>query len=121
MAAAPLAADLILRSGRILTMDARGREVEALAALHGRLVAVGADRPVKASRIDGHPGVVNSLGLQRLRLPAGMPGIERDARGRPTGVLKEAAYEATLDRIVDPPALYRKALPRMERRAHKLG
>jgi predicted amidohydrolase YtcJ len=36
-------------------------------------------------------------------------------------VLKEAAYEETLDRIVDPPDLYRKALPLMERRAHKLG
>lgn len=78
-------------------------------------------RPVKASRIDGHSCVVSSQGLRRLRLPARTPGIERDARGRPTGVLKEAAYEETLDRIVDPPELYRRALPRMERRAHELG
>jgi predicted amidohydrolase YtcJ len=80
-----------------------------------------ADRPVKASRIDGHSCVVNTLGWKTLRIPASFPGVERDAHGRTTGVLKEAAYEETLDRIVDPPALYRKALPIMERRAHALG
>ncbi len=79
------------------------------------------DRPVKASRIDGHSCVVNALGWKTLRIPASFPGVERDAGGRLTGLLKEAAYEETLDRIVDPPALYRKALPIMERRAHALG
>lgn len=80
-----------------------------------------ARHPVKASRIDGHSCVVNTLGWRRLRLPLTFSGVERDGRGRATGVLKEAAYEATLDRIPDPPELYRKALPRMERAAHKLG
>lgn len=79
------------------------------------------DRPVKASRVDGHSCVVNSLGWKALAMPADFSGVERDARGNPTGILKEAAYEETLDRIVDPPELYRKALPLMERRAHKLG
>jgi predicted amidohydrolase YtcJ len=79
------------------------------------------DRPVKASRVDGHSCVVNTAGWKALKMPADFSGVERDGRGRPTGVLKEAAYEETLDRIVDPPDLYRKALPLMERRAHKLG
>jgi predicted amidohydrolase YtcJ len=79
------------------------------------------DRPVKASRVDGHSCVVNTAGWKALKMPLDFPGVERDARGRPTGVLKEAAYEETLDRIVDPPELYRKALPLMERRSHKLG
>ena len=212
------APDLILRSGEIHAMDARGTVAEALAATAGRIVAMGSDRevwrlrgartlavdlkgrfalpgfidchthftkralgitrvdlhgsrsreevvrrlakraaktpsgewvlgrgwddslwadrafpdrqdldratarhPVKASRIDGHSCVVNTLGWKRLGLPVTASGVERDARGRATGVLKEAAYEATLDRIGDPPELYRKALPRMERAAHKLG
>ena len=80
-----------------------------------------ADRPVKASRVDGHSCVVNSLGWKALRMPKRFPGVELDGAGRPTGVLKEQAYEETLDRIVDPPELYRHALPRMERVAHKLG
>lgn len=80
-----------------------------------------ADRPVKASRVDGHSCVVNTAGWKALKMPVDFSGVELDPRGRPTGVLKEAAYEATLDRIVDPPELYRKALPLMERRAHRLG
>jgi hypothetical protein len=80
-----------------------------------------ADRPVKASRIDGHSCVVNTLGLKILDLPADLAGIERGPEGDPTGVLKEQAYEATLDRIEDPDELYRRALPRMERVAHRLG
>lgn len=80
-----------------------------------------ADRPVKASRVDGHSCVVNTLGWERLALPLHFSGVELDGAGQPTGVLKEAAYEATLDRISDPPSLYRKALPRMERLAHSLG
>lgn len=79
------------------------------------------DRPVKASRVDGHSCVVNSAGWKALKIPADFPGVERDARGRPTGLLKEQAYEETLDRIVDPPELYRKALPLMEEAAHRLG
>jgi len=214
----PISPDLILRSGAILTQDRRGTQVEAFAARHGRIVALGrdreilrlrgartkvvdlagrfalpgfidchthfakralgitrvdlhgagsraamlarlarrrpttpagewilgrgwdestwgdrrfptrldldravSDRPVKASRVDGHSCVVNTLGWKTLRMPADFSGVERDSKGRPTGVLKEAAYEETLDRIVDPPGLYRKALPLMERRAHKLG
>jgi predicted amidohydrolase YtcJ len=79
------------------------------------------DRPVKASRVDGHSCVVNTLGWEALGLAPDFSGVELDASGRPTGLLKEAAYEETLDRIADPPELYRRALPLMERRAHKLG
>ena len=77
--------------------------------------------PVKASRVDGHSCVVNTRGWKALQMPATFSGVEQDTRGRATGVLKEAAYEETLDRIVDPPDLYRRAFPLMERRAHKLG
>lgn len=218
MPPAGLHADLILKGGAIHTLDANGRVVQALASLHGRIVALGRDRevlklrgaktkvvdlrgrfacpgfidchthfakralgitrvdlhgtrsreevvarlrreaartpagewvlgrgwddsrwkdrrfptrhdldaavprhPVKASRIDGHSCVVNTLGWQKLGLAIDFPGVERGPDGEPTGVLKEQAYEETLDRIVDPPDLYRKALPRMERAAHKLG
>ncbi len=77
--------------------------------------------PIKASRVDGHSCVVNTLGWKRLKLPLTSSGVDRDARGKATGVLREAAYEETLDRIPDPPDLYRRALPRMERVAQRLG
>jgi len=54
------------------------------------------DNPVFVSRLDGHMGVANSRALElagitsSTRSPAGGE-IVRDARGRPTGVLKDEA------------------------------
>jgi predicted amidohydrolase YtcJ len=60
------------------------------------LDAVVADRPVVLERTDGHAAVVNSVALQLLHIgrhsispPGGV--IELDAKGEPTGVLKDAA------------------------------
>jgi len=47
-AEAPAPADLVLTGGRIVTMDADGAEVEALAARDGRLVALGSADDVAA-------------------------------------------------------------------------
>jgi predicted amidohydrolase YtcJ len=56
------------------------------------------DRPVCLSRQDGHMMVCNSLALERAGITAETPDppggvIVRDASGRPTGVLKDAAMD----------------------------
>jgi predicted amidohydrolase YtcJ len=56
------------------------------------------DRPACLSRLDGHMMVCNSLALERAKITAETPDppggvIVRDAQGRPTGVLKDAAMD----------------------------
>ncbi|MEE4272863.1 MAG: amidohydrolase [Thermoanaerobaculales bacterium] len=57
-AEAPDPADLVLTGGRIVTMDADGTEVEALAARDGRLVALGSAGEV-AAFIGGNTEVID--------------------------------------------------------------
>ena len=57
---------------------------------------VGGDRPVWLSHTMGHYGVANSLAMEMAGITAETPDppggtIDRDADGRPTGVLKESA------------------------------
>ncbi|MEZ4417386.1 MAG: amidohydrolase [Gemmatimonadota bacterium] len=75
------------------------------------------DHPVFVSRLDGHMAVANTRALELAGVEAGTPDppggtVVRDARGRPTGVLKDEAMglvgrvmpapsEADLDRALD--------------------
>ncbi len=66
-----------------------------------------ADRPAWLSRIDGHAGWANSRALALAGVTAATPDpvggrIERDADGKPTGVLVDAAM-ALVDTRVPPP------------------
>lgn len=56
------------------------------------------DRVVLLSRVDGHSCVVDPGTLSRLPLDA-LPGVDRDARGVPTGLLAERANEAARRRV----------------------
>jgi len=47
-AKAPLAADMVLHHGTILTVDAKDRVVQAMAIRGGRIVALGSDKAVRA-------------------------------------------------------------------------
>jgi hypothetical protein len=64
------------------------------------------DHPVWVDRYDGHMAVANSLALELAGVTAATkdpPGgeIVRDARGEPTGLLKDAAM-ASVSRVVPP-------------------
>ncbi|MEA3105932.1 MAG: hypothetical protein QOI88_537 [Gammaproteobacteria bacterium] len=68
---------------------------------------VSPDNPVWLMHTTGHYGVANSAALRLARIDASTPNpaagtIDRDAGGKPTGVLKEAAMTAVLD-LVPPP------------------
>ena len=70
---------------------------------------VSPNNPVWLMHTTGHYGVANSAALRLAKIsqaskdpPAGT--IDRDAQGRPSGVLKEAAKDAVLDLIPPPTA-----------------
>jgi predicted amidohydrolase YtcJ len=56
-------------------------------------------KPVVAVRVDHHSVVVNGATWQRFGLDPSWPGVELDADGRPTGVLRGRANELALTRI----------------------
>ncbi len=63
--------------------------------------------PVFINRLDGHMALANSLALKLAGITRQTPdppggAIVRDARGEPTGVLKDAALEA-VNRVEPPP------------------
>jgi predicted amidohydrolase YtcJ len=73
------------------------------------LDGVSPDNPLWLMQTTGHYGVANSAALRLAKIsaaskdpPAGT--IDRDAGGRPTGVLKESAKDAVIDLIPPPTA-----------------
>jgi predicted amidohydrolase YtcJ len=66
-------------------------------------------------------GSVNSRALEAARDLVGLAGFEVDGTGRPTGVLKEAAFSELHERFASGPAVIRRNLPRIARIAHRLG
>jgi predicted amidohydrolase YtcJ len=65
------------------------------------------DTPVFVSRLDGHMSLANSLALRLAGITketADPPGgvIVRDARGEPTGILKDAATSLVEDKAIPP-------------------
>jgi predicted amidohydrolase YtcJ len=66
------------------------------------------DRPVLLASVDGHSAFANTAALRKARLldapdPAG-GRVERDAQGRPTGVLRETAADAVWAHVPEPDA-----------------
>jgi predicted amidohydrolase YtcJ len=78
------------------------------------LDAVSPRNPVWLSHTTGHYGVANTLALREAHIepaskdpPAGT--IDRDAAGRPSGVLKESAMDAVVNLIPPPTPAQRRA------------
>lgn len=82
---------------------------------------VSVDHPVVAERIDAHMGSLNSRSLERANDVARMRGFEVDENGRPTGILKEDAFEAFHRKFEADEAGIERALPAIARMAHRLG
>ncbi len=64
------------------------------------------DTPVFVSRYDGHEGLANSRALKLAHITAKTPDppggtIVRDAKGNPTGILKDAAMDL-VDKVIPP-------------------
>jgi len=63
------------------------------------LDAVSPRRPVVVTRVDSHSLVVNAAAWQYAALEPSWPGVELDADGRPTGVLRGRANELARAKI----------------------
>jgi predicted amidohydrolase YtcJ len=97
---------------------------------HDALSKATPDHPVYLSRIDGHAALLNRRGLAAVGLdptkaaPADPAGgrIERDAAGRPTGVLVEKAMDAVEGKVERPKGAALAALVKeAERRVAAAG
>ncbi len=77
--------------------------------------------PVVARRVDCHMGCLNSAALEKASDLVALRGFEVDASGRPTGVLKEDAFEAFHRRFGPTEARIEAGLPLAARRVHRLG
>ena len=89
--------------------------------LRGDLDRVSTDHPVVAVRMDGHMGCANSMALERAADLMGMDGVEKDAAGQPTGVLKEDPFYLLQKRYAPAEAVLDAGLVKMAKRAHRLG
>ena len=81
--------------------------VESDFPTHGALSAAVPDHPVWLRRIDGHAALLNDEAMQRLGIDTSTPDppggrFLRDAEGKPTGVLIDAAMTVVSDGLPDP-------------------
>lgn len=76
--------------------------------------------PVVLMRVDMHMAVANTSALERVDL-ADVEGVERDAQGAPTGVLKEEAAEAMRGLTQPGVDALAERLPAMIAEAHRHG
>jgi len=53
------------------------------------LDGISTTQPIMVTRVDGHLATVNAKGFKELGIPLNREGIEKDKKGKPTGVLKD--------------------------------
>lgn len=93
----------------------------------GWIDSVTSDHYVFVSRLDGHMGLANSRALELAGIDEATPDppggtIVRDRRGRPTGILKDAAMDLIWAVVPDPGETARdEALLRAQQHALSLG
>jgi hypothetical protein len=68
-----------------------------------------------------HMSALNSKAIDLLGLDGKVPGVEVDAGGRPTGIIKESAVNIVRDATRPDKAKNAKALALATRRAHSMG
>jgi predicted amidohydrolase YtcJ len=69
---------------------------------------VSTDNAIMATRIDGHLASVNTKGFEKLGIPEKTEGVDKDKKGRPTGILKD--IEEVWDKIWPGPERIREGI-----------
>ena len=105
-----------LKPGEWLQGDGwdEGKLAERRYVLAADLDRISAQNPVWLMHTTGHYGVANSQALRLANISAGSQDppagtIDRDASGKPTGVLKESAMDPVLGLIPPPTAQQQRA------------
>ena len=105
-----------LKPGEWLQGDGwdEGKLAERRYVLAADLDRISAQNPVWLMHTTGHYGVANSQALRLAKISAGSQDppagtIDRDASGKPTGVLKESAMDPVLGLIPPPTAQQQRA------------
>jgi predicted amidohydrolase YtcJ len=63
------------------------------------LDAVAPDKPVYLVGVTGHTSAANTRGMELLAFPADVPGVMRDADGKPNGLLVDRANNLAFDKF----------------------
>ena len=82
---------------------------------------VAGKRPVLLRRVDGHMSVASTAALDSLKVSHNTPGLDKDRRGKPTGILRKKANELAGKRLKPSIAELMAAFPKMQRLAYRLG
>jgi predicted amidohydrolase YtcJ len=53
------------------------------------LDSVSTTQPIMVTRVDGHLASVNAIGLKKLGIALDQEGVQKDKKGKPTGILKD--------------------------------
>ena len=69
---------------------------------------VSTDKAIMVTRVDGHLASVNTKGFEKLGIPKKIEGVEKDKKGKPTGVLKD--IEEVWDKIWPGPERIREGI-----------
>ncbi|MGQ9587859.1 MAG: amidohydrolase [Thermoplasmata archaeon] len=79
------------------------------------------DHPAVAHRVCGHLSSVNSNAISLLGIDSRTPGVEVDASGNLTGILREGAVSVARSATAPDRSMKLKGLAQAIRRAHSLG
>ncbi|MDH4212670.1 MAG: amidohydrolase [Candidatus Thorarchaeota archaeon] len=76
-------------------------------------------QPIMVTRVDGHLAAVNMIGLKKLGIPLNQEGVQKDKKGKPTGILKD--IEEVWEKVRPSPEKIQKGVKAGNKIANGLG
>jgi predicted amidohydrolase YtcJ len=80
---------------------------------------VSTNHPIMITRVDGHLATVNSAGLKKLGIDLSQEGVDKDKKGKPTGVLRD--IDEIWEKVRPGPEKYIEGVVRGNEIASKVG
>jgi len=83
------------------------------------LDSISMTQPIMVTRIDGHLATVNAIGLEKLGIVLDQEGVQKDKKGKPTGILKD--IEEVWDKVRPGPEKIQEGVKEGNRIANEQG
>jgi len=80
---------------------------------------VSTNHPIMITRVDGHLAIVNNAGLKKLGIDLNQVGVDKDKKGKPTGVLRD--IDEVWEKVRPGPKKYLEGVVRGNKIACDLG